>query len=131
MVAIAIEESTLNPQATGYNCRYKVATKADNNRQLDKLTGYWIDLDTVSPSKTSIKGYISTFCRKGQENLAWSKDGGLFMIHNPLAEDYNVEVNIKKAQDKLAKQGLNAWVAHSSGRYKDNLQEAKKLLTQI
>ena len=131
MLAIAIEESGLNAKATSYNCRYKIATKADNNRQFDKLTRAWIDLDTVSDSKNSIKGYISTFCRKGHENLAWSKDGGVFQINNPLAEDYNVDINIKKAQDKLAKQGLNAWVAHSTGRYKDNLQEARKLLAQI
>lgn len=131
MVAIVIEESGFNPNSTGYNCRYKIATKSDKNRTLDKLTGAWINLDVVSSSKTSVKGYISTYCRSGQKNLAWSKDGGLFMINNPKPEDYIVDINIQKAKKKYDTQGLNAWVAYSSGRYTENLSEAKKLLAKI
>lgn len=131
MVAIAIEESGLNPNATSYNCRYKIATKADKNREFDKLTHAWINLDKVSSSKVSVKGYISTYCRNGQTNLAWSKDGGLLQINNPTLADYNVDINLQKAKDKFETQGLGAWTAYSTGRYKANVEEAKKLLAKI
>lgn len=131
MVAIAIEESGLNPKATSYNCRYKIATKDDSNREFDKLTRAWINLDKVSSSKKQVSGYVSTYCRKRQENLAWSKDGGLLQINNPSKEHYIVENNLETAKNKLESQGLNAWVSYSTGRYKANLDEAKQLLSQI
>ncbi len=129
MLAIAIEESSLNPSKINYNCRYKKTT--ENNGTFDKLTGNWLSLDNVSSSKTSITGYVSTWCRQGQEKFAWSKDGGVFQINNPTANDFNVDNNIISAKAKLSTQGLKAWTAYTTGRYKDNLIEAKKLLAQI
>jgi hypothetical protein len=122
MLAIAIEESNLNPNATGYNCRYKIGGKT-----FDKLTGTYIDVDQFSKEKKA--GYISTWCR--DKSQAWSKDGGIFQVHNPKAEHYIPKVNIKEARNKYDTQGLGAWTAYTTGRYKDNLLEARNLLTQI
>lgn len=127
MIAVALEESTLNPKATGYNCRYKISTSTE--AVYDSLTGYSIDINKVIKDQT--KGYVSTFCRKGHNSLAWSKDGGLFGIHNPTQEDYIVEVNLEKARAKYDTQGLKAWTSYNTGRYKDNLKEADHLLALL
>lgn len=124
MIAIAIEESNLNPKAVGYNCRYKLGGST-----FDTLTRRNIDLSNITKEKKA--GYISTFCRKGDEKYAWSKDGSLFQINNPTSKDLTVNGSIKKAQEKLNTQGLNAWTSYSTGRYKKHLAEANALLREI
>ena len=126
MVAIALEESRLNPKATGYNCRYKITTATTT---FDKLTGTHIDTENISQKRQA--GYVSTWCRKGDQSQAWSKDAGIFAINNPKPEHYIPEVNISEARNKYDTQGLSAWTAYTSGRYKRNLIEAEKLLAQI
>lgn len=124
MVAISIEESGLNKNIVGYNCRYKIGGATH-----DSLTGYNIDLSNIS--KESKKGYVSTFCRAGHEKFAWSKDGGALMIHQPTAYEMTLKGNMETARNKYDKAGLNSWVAYSTGRYAKHLKEADKLLAMI
>jgi hypothetical protein len=124
MVAIAIEESQLNPNSIGYNCRYKI-----EGDTFDNLTKVKIDLSNIVKEKKT--GYVSTFCRKGDEKYAWSKDGGVLQINNPTPYELTVNGNLERAKEKLETQGLTAWTSYSTGRYKANLKEARNLLAQI
>jgi len=124
MVAIALEESALNPNAVGYNCYYKLGGET-----IDSLTKNKIDLNSIS--KTKQKGYISTFCRKEHRDMAWSTDGGIMGIHKATNNEMSVNVNIQKARKIYDTQGILAWSSYSTGRYKENLNEAKRLLELI
>lgn len=124
MVAIAIEESGLNKNAVGYNCRYKIG-----GNTYDKLTGVYIDTSNIVKEKKA--GYVSTWCRSGHNNLAWSKDGGSLMIHQPTSYEMTLKGNMETARSKYDKAGLNSWVAYSSGRYSKHTQLAKELLAMI
>lgn len=121
MVAIALKESGLNKNATNYNCFYKVGGDT-----YDKLIKTYIDISVVS--KTRQKGYVSTFCRKGHEKYAWSKDGGIFQINNPTEEHYTIEGNLATARHKYDTQGLIAWTAYKTGAYKKYIPLARDLL---
>jgi hypothetical protein len=124
MVAIALEESALNPKAIGYNCYYKLGGDT-----IDSLTKNKIDLNSIS--KTKQTGYVSTFCRKEHRDMAWSTDGGIMGIHKATTHEMSVNVNIQKAREIYNTQGINAWSSYTTGRYKDNLVEAKRLLELI
>lgn len=124
MLAIAMEESGLNPQAVNYNCRYKLGGST-----YDKLTGSYIDTSNIIKEKKA--GYVSTWCRSGHEKFAWSKDGGILQIHNPTAKEMTVHGNLAKAKVKYETQGLTAWTAYSTGRYKKHIKDAQNLLAMI
>lgn len=124
MVAIALSESGLNKNATGYNCYYKVVTKETG--EYDKIVGKYLDFNSVS--KTKLEGYRSTYCRTKDIKNAWSKDGGVFQINNPKPEDYNVDVNLSKARAKYDGKGLSSWTVYNTGEYKKFLPKAKELL---
>ena len=124
MVAIALTESGLNKNATGYNCYYKVATK--NTGTYDKIPRVYLDYKDVS--KVKVAGYRSTVCRPEDRRQAWSKDGGVFQINQPKPEDYNVDNNIARAKHKYDTQGLGAWTVYNTGEYKKHLARAEKLL---
>lgn len=120
MVAIAIEESRLNPKAKGYNCYYKL----DESGVYDPLLHRKINITFVYKQRE--KGVVSTFCRKGHEAQAWSSDGGIFQINGKHVTD--VDHNLELARHKYDTQGLDAWVSYNTGRYKKHLPEATKLL---
>lgn len=109
MVSIALEESRLNPKAIGYNCFYK---------------GNVVYKERVS-------GAVSKACQPEHKSFAWSKDGGLLQIHQPTAKDMTVDGNLASAKQKFDTQGLSAWSAYNSGRYKKNIPEAQKLLAML
>jgi hypothetical protein len=122
MLAIAIAESGLKTTAVNYNCRYKVGGST-----YDKLTDTYIDLKMTSKSQKG--GYISTWCRKGDNAKAWSKDGSIFQI-NGIQTD-SVDENIRLAKQKYDTQGKKAWVAYKTGSYTKHLKEAEQLLADI
>lgn len=124
LVAIAIEESGLNKNAVGYNCRYKIGGETH-----DKLTGTNIDISNISKEKKS--GYVSTWCRKGHEKFAWSTDSGILAINQATEYQKTVKGNLETARHKYDNAGLNTWVAYSSGRYKKHIPEAQRLLAMI
>lgn len=124
MVAIALDESGLNKNATGYNCYYKVVTKETGT--YDKISGKYLDYSNTVKVRT--EGYRSTYCRAGDQAKAWSKDGGLFQNNQPTAEDYDVDKNIENARRKYDTQGLSAWTVYNTGSYKKHLEKARELL---
>lgn len=124
MVAIAIEESNLNPNAIGYNCFYKLGGET-----YDTLIKRKIDLNSVS--KTRLTNYVSTFCRKGHEKYSWSQDGGIMGINGAKAHEMNVDQNLLKAKKIYSSQGITAWTSYKTGRYKANLAEAQRLLNLL
>lgn len=121
MVAIGLKESGLNKDATSYNCYYK--TGGDT---YDSIVKKYIDISTVS--KTRLSGYVSTFCRKGHEKYAWSKDGGVLQVNKPTDYHYTVEGNLATARIIYDNQGLSAWTAYNTGAYKKYLPTARELL---
>lgn len=125
MVAIALSESGLNKNATGYNCYYKVSSK-EAGGTYDSIVGKYLDFNNVS--KTKLEGYRSTYCRSGDTSMAWSRDGGVFQINNPKPEDYNVDNNLARARAKYDGKGLSSWTVYNTGEYKRFLQTAKELL---
>lgn len=64
----------------------------------------------------------STFCKKGDEHLAWSVDCGISQINTKgkvCPEDLlTLEGNMKATEKIYKEQGLNAWISYSSGAYK-------------
>jgi hypothetical protein len=124
MVAIALSESGLNKNATGYNCYYKVVTKETG--EYDKTVSKYLDFNSVS--KVRLEGYRSTYCRSKDIKSAWSKDGGVFQINNPKPEDYDVDTNLAKARAKYDGKGLSSWTVYNTGEYKKFLAKAKELL---
>lgn len=119
MVAIALAESGLNPQAKNYNCYYK---------------GYWKGkkpIITGSVQTKKGKGIISWSCKKVDEKYAWSFDSGAFQINNPTKEQITVEGNIEEARRRYEKQGKSAWTVYRLGKYKAKLAEAKQLVASI
>lgn len=124
MVAIALSESGLNKNATGYNCYYKVVAKEVG--EYDAIVGKYLDFNSVS--KTKLEGYRSTYCRTKDIAYAWSKDGGVFQINNPKPEDYDVDINLSKARAKYDGKGLSSWTVYNTGEYKKFLPKAKELL---
>lgn len=121
MIAIALEESGLNPNAVGYNCRYKLG-----GNTYDRLTNTYINLNIITKEKN--KGYVSTACRKGDEKYAWSKDGGILQVNNAQPHELTIAGNIIKAREIYDVQGLNAWVSYTSGHYKKHLAKADEIL---
>lgn len=121
MIAIAKEESQLDPNAVNYNCRYKISTKgATRTTVYDSLTHTYIDLAVVS--KERLKGYVSTWCRPGHSVYAWSKDSGLFGINSVhTTEKLSPEEQVKLARAIYEKYGLDAWVSYKTGRYLKHL----------
>lgn len=121
MYAIAKEESALNPNAVNYNCRYKISQKGKTKTTVyDSLTATHID--TAIVSKERLPGYISTWCRKGHFQYAWSKDSGLFGINSVhTTQQLSPEEQVKKARAIYEKQGLNAWVSYKTKRYQRHL----------
>lgn len=121
MLAIAIEESRLDPNAKGYNCYYKLSSTGE----YDNLIRRKIDITFVYKKRESNQ-IVSTYCRKGHEKYAWSTDGGLYQVNN--AKNLDLEHNLIQARQKYDTQGLSAWVSYTSGRYKKHLATAEKLL---
>lgn len=122
MVAIALAENRqLDPKKTNYNCRYKLGGET-----YDKLTQTYIDLNKVS--KERLSGYVSTWCRSGQEQYAWSTDGGLMQVNNPKPEHYTVTGNLAEARKKYDTQGFGAWTTYKTGEYKKYITLASNLL---
>ena len=122
MTAIALAESNLKPKAVGYNCYYKRSSTGS----FDPITRVYLDFDSVS--KTRLKGYVSTSCKKKDILSSWSSDGGVFQLNNPKPEQLEIKENIKEAKNKLDKQGLGAWTTYTTNHYKNKLQEADRLL---
>lgn len=122
MTAIALAESNLKPKAVGYNCYYKRSPTGS----FDPITAVYLDYESVS--KTRLKGYVGTACKKKDREVAFSSDGGVFQINNPKPEHLEIKENIQEAKNKLDKQGLKAWTAHNTGHYKSKLKEADRLL---
>ena len=118
MVAVALSESGLDPQAINYNCHYR---------------GYWKGKKPIITGGITKggKGSISWSCKKGDEKYAWSKDGGVFQINNPTKDQLSIDGNLEEARHKYNTQGLSAWTAYSLGIYKSRLQEARKLVADI
>lgn len=121
MYAIAKEESALNPKAVNYNCRYKISQKGKTKTTVyDSLTATYID--TAIVSKERLPGYISTWCRAGHIQYAWSKDSGLFGINSVhTTQQLSPEEQVKMARAIYEKQGLNAWISYKTKRYLKHL----------
>jgi len=101
MLAIAKAESSLNSNAMSYNCYY------------DRAGG----VHTSRP-----KGGVSTFCKKGHEKYAWSKDGCLMQVNSIHRKDISsVEGCMQAARIVYEMQGKKAWVAYNTGAYKKYL----------
>jgi hypothetical protein len=101
MLAIAKAESGLNSSAIAYNCFY------DKNG----------NVHTKRP-----KGGYSTFCKKGHEKYAWSKDGCAMQVNSSHGYDIStVEGCFKAARSVYERQGKLAWVAYKTGAYKKYL----------
>lgn len=117
MYAIAKEESGLNPNAVNYNCRYKISQKGKTKTTVyDSLTATHIDLAAVS--KGRLPGYVSTWCRKGHSQYAWSKDSGLFGINSVHTKEVlTPEEQVQMARTIYEREGLNAWVSYKTKRY--------------
>ena len=119
MVAIAISESGLNPNAVNYNCFYE---------------GYWKNKKPVITGpvqKQKGKGIISWSCKKGDEKYAWSKDIGVFSINNATKEQSTISGNLQEARNRYDSMGLKAWSVYSLGTYQNNLEKARVLVKEV
>jgi len=67
----------------------------------------------------------STFCKKGDEHLAWSVDCGIAQLnyHGSVCPSYtkSIEKSIEKMADMYEKRGWSPWVSFQSGAYKQYL----------
>lgn len=122
MVAIALAENkTLDPEAVGYNCFYKIG-----GTHYDPITKRYIDHNSVS--RTRLPGYISTVCAKGHQKYAWSTDGGILQVNDPDPEHFTIDGNLKLARERYEENGLDAWTTYRTNKYKENLALAEELL---
>ena len=63
-----------------------------------------------------------TYCKKGDEKKAWSKDSGLFQINSVhTKKDISIKENILLAHDIYKIQDFNAWYSYRSGKFIDFL----------
>ena len=76
-------------------------------------------------------GNVSKACKPEDRSKAWSKDGGLFQIHQFKAKDLHLDENLKEAKVKYDTQGLTAWSSYKDGKYKKHIPEAQRLLAMI
>lgn len=100
MVAIAIEESQLNPNATGYNCKYF-------NKKGEPYT--WA-------------------CKPEDRNKAVSTDGNVLQ-ENGIKGGGNIDTHLVQVRKLYDNGGKNRWTAYRTGAYKKHLNEAQSLLT--
>ena len=63
----------------------------------------------------------SRSCDKGDRHKAWSKDYGLYQIHQATKEQMTLDGNIKEARKLYDKRGKSPWVVFNSGAYKKYL----------
>ncbi len=67
----------------------------------------------------------STFCKKGDEHLAWSVDCGIAQLnyHGSVCPSYtqSIDKSIEKMADMYEKRGWSPWVSFQSGAYKQYL----------
>lgn len=100
MIAVAHAESSMNPNAVGYNCYYYKG-KATN---------------------TPVKGG-SKACKVEDRNFAWSYDCGLLQVNNGKKEcpKETIEEHLQRAADLSRVQGLEAWVTYNTGAHEKHL----------
>lgn len=92
--AVFTAESQLDPKQIGYNCRY---------------------------NKTATTTYV-TVCKKGDRDLAISKDYGLAQINEQnykgdKSDLFDVETNMKVARIVYESQGWRGWYVYRDGKY--------------
>lgn len=88
LMAILAAESSLNPKAVNYNCRYD--GKSRSCKVEDRHLAWSVDCGI---SQINVKGQV---CPK---------------------ELFDLQTNLNEAKKILATQGLNAWVVYSNGTY--------------
>lgn len=121
MLAIAQEESGLNPNAESYNCRYKLSKKGAKDTVYDELTHTYINLGVIVKERKP--GYVSTWCRSGHAKYGWSKDSGLFGINSVhTTEKMTPLEQVQMARKIYDTEGKNAWVSYKTGRYEKHLE---------
>lgn len=121
MLAIAKEESGLNPNAESYNCRYKLSKKGAKDTVYDNLTHTYINLGVIVKKKQP--GYVSTWCRPGDQKYGWSKDSGLFGINSVHTDEKMTPLEqVQLARKIYDTEGKNAWVSYKTGRYEKHLE---------
>jgi hypothetical protein len=98
MAAVLQHESQFQVDAKSYNCYY-------TNKQGKKY---------------------STFCKKGDEQKAWSVDCGIAMLnyHGKVCPAYTFdpELALIKSKELVEKRGFNPWVSYQTGAYKKYLK---------
>ncbi len=63
----------------------------------------------------------STNCKKSDKANAWSRDFGVFQIHEAKEHEKTLEGNIQAARKKYDTQGKKAWSVYNTGAYKKYL----------
>lgn len=115
-LAIMLQESNLNPKATGYNCFY--------------------DQDGIV-HKNRVPGSYSTHCKPNDRVYAWSVDCGITQINHigKFCPDQLLDVahSLSRAKNKYvsAKNTFRPWVAYTSKKYLQKLPEAKLLIASV
>ena len=64
---------------------------------------------------------VSTACKKEDRHKAWSRDYGLFQIHEATESQRTLDGNIKEARKLYDKRGKSPWSVFNSGAYKKYL----------
>lgn len=108
-IQIAHAESSMQPEAVGYNCWYNGKAIYNKDGKLQHATG-----TVVYPSK--VKDSYSTSCKVPHRKYAWSLDCGLMQLNTKAKEcpKEDLDTHLARAAKLSKEQGKCAWFGYKN-----------------